>query len=1130
MDIRCNQHRNDPNLIYPDPNDPNLLQPWDLADDFECTERGPITNVTFWGSWYNDNKYEIEKIYVAFYDDIPDPDPNDPNFYSMPGGKLWSKEFEVNEFTERHYYHSTESGEWFWSPPGPAQQSNCKELWIYDIPIDPCEAFIQEGDPCFPMVYWLNIHAVIKYDANHQTQPYAFGWKTRDPLQNPCPDSTPMGMCHFNDDAVWSDDNGLTWNELKYPPGHPYEDPQLWESNSIDLAFALAMYSPQDVNEPNGVKWSQPPIEIDPNLDTPLYCGWDQQSYKEYNTNKWVQEAKLMASDGNDGDEFSRYAVAIDGNYAIVGAYWDDSMTGSAYIFKRTGSTWTQQQKLTASDAATGDYFGYSVAIDGNYAAVGAEMKDYNSYYSAGAVYIFSRSGTVWTQQAKLWAGDVHYGGQFGYSLSLSGEDLAIGSLTDDDGSDSGAVYVFKRTGTTWTQQQKLIGSDVESSDFFGCSVSMDGDYLIGGAYADDDHGFNSGCAYIFERSGGIWTENIKLTDPNGVGMGSSVSLDDDASIVASQNFVYVYRRGASTWSLEFEEPPPVGASAWQGAVSISGDLFISLADDFTYYLYRQGAISWLPLQKLTTSDGAAIGYSRSAFIDGNDAIVGSPLDDENGFNAGSAYIFKRTVSQDALKILMAADDYRCFGTMPVTGITWWGSYIGWNQDVPPQITPTEWHIGFWSNEPDSDPNDPNTYSHPHKLLKYFEVPSSRVRIEHTGEDQSPDPGRPDDTCFEYSLDLEPLEYLWQDEYNDVNEDNIFWISVMAAYPNGHSSEYPWGWKTRPWHWMDDAVSFEMNSLPQVGSILDACDVTPLEYDNVSYDLTFELKTDPDWVKWEQEFEGIRRWPYYTDENSVATENSSGIPEITRRVADDWKCMQKTPVTALAWWGSYLNFTYEPCVGGQVVIRPEQPEYFLLEIWNDLPADACIPGSFSQPNDIIWQYDANDYEEVLVGYDKNPQDQNSPPREPVFMYNVELPDPNWFNQPRVEEKFWLSITAVYPNGADPNYDWGWTNHQHVFDANALAETSPGVWTKLQDQLGDGVDMSFVLFTDPNESSGGTNYNNDNIVNFIDYAVFAEDWYWTGSPGGYYCASDLNNDGIVDMKDLKEFVDDWLMGL
>ncbi|MFE3846210.1 hypothetical protein ACFL1L_05075, partial [Thermoplasmatota archaeon] len=189
------------------------------------------------------------------------------------------------------------------------------------------------------------------------------------------------------------------------------------------------------------------------------------------------------------------------------GARLDDyngENSGSAYVFTRLDTDWaewTEQAKLRASDGAAGDQFGYSVSINGDYAIIGARLDDDNGAYS-GSAYVFIRSGTDWTQQAKLLASDGYIGDNFGFSVSIDGDYAIIGARLDDyNGENSGSAYVFIRSGTAWTQQVKLLASDGDAGDYFGGSVSIDGDYAIIGACGDNDNGDGSGSAYVFKKN-----------------------------------------------------------------------------------------------------------------------------------------------------------------------------------------------------------------------------------------------------------------------------------------------------------------------------------------------------------------------------------------------------------------------------------------------------------------------------------------------------------------------------------------------------------------------------------------------------------------------------------------------------
>jgi hypothetical protein len=174
------------------------------------------------------------------------------------------------------------------------------------------------------------------------------------------------------------------------------------------------------------------------------------------------------------------------------------STVPSTSLASMTG--WIEKQKLLASDGATNEFFGYTVSLDGDTALIGAPTR-YST--DTGSAYVFTRTTGTWTQQAKLLASDGVTGDDFGRSVSLSGDTALIGAYYDDDnGEHSGSAYVFARTGTTWTQQAKLTASDGAADDWFGESVALDGDTALIGAHGDDNNGPGYGSAYVFTRTG----------------------------------------------------------------------------------------------------------------------------------------------------------------------------------------------------------------------------------------------------------------------------------------------------------------------------------------------------------------------------------------------------------------------------------------------------------------------------------------------------------------------------------------------------------------------------------------------------------------------------------------------------
>ena len=258
----------------------------------------------------------------------------------------------------------------------------------------------------------------------------------------------------------------------------------------------------------------------------------------------WSQVQKLTASDGASSDRFGR-GVSISGNYAVIGAVGDDDAgdrSGSAYVFEVDGGgNWSEVQKLTAFDAAAVDQFGFCVSISGDYAVVGAPYDDNNNGIDAGSAYVFERDGAGnWIEVQKLTAFDGAVSDIFGSRVSISGDYAVISAFLDDDnGTDSGSAYVFERDGLgNWNQIQKLTALDGATDDNFGRRVSISGDYAVVGAYHDDDDGSNSGSAYLFERDGaGSWSQVQNLTASDGVAedlFGDSVSISGDYAVIGA--------------------------------------------------------------------------------------------------------------------------------------------------------------------------------------------------------------------------------------------------------------------------------------------------------------------------------------------------------------------------------------------------------------------------------------------------------------------------------------------------------------------------------------------------------------------------------------------------------------------
>ncbi|EYF01444.1 Hypothetical protein CAP_8277 [Chondromyces apiculatus DSM 436] len=327
----------------------------------------------------------------------------------------------------------------------------------------------------------------------------------------------------------------------------------------------------------------------------------------------WTQQAKLLAA-GGAADDYFGISVAISGDTVVVGSYGDDDHgpeSGSAYVFVRSGGSWTQQAKLLAPDGAALDYFGTSVAVSGDTAVVGAYLDD-DSESGSGSAYVFVRSGGSWTQQAKLLAADGEGLDCFGSSVAVSGDTAVVGAFREgENGPLSGAAYVFARTGNLWAQQQKLVAADGAANDYFGGSVAVSGDTAIVGAYGDDDSGADSGSGYVFARAGGTWTQQQKLVAAGGAAQdsfGSSVAVSGDTAVVGA----YLHR----------------SSGVRTGAA----------------YMFARSGGSFTQHDELVASDGAADDFFGSAVaVSGDAALVGAYGDDDAGTFSGSAYAFALT-------------------------------------------------------------------------------------------------------------------------------------------------------------------------------------------------------------------------------------------------------------------------------------------------------------------------------------------------------------------------------------------------------------------------------------------------------------------------------------------------------
>ena len=401
------------------------------------------------------------------------------------------------------------------------------------------------------------------------------------------------------------------------------------------------------------------------------------------NGTTWSQQAYLKASNTGVVDRFGS-SVSLSGDTLAIGAKYEDSnatgvngsqsndsesSSGAVYVFTRSGTTWSQQAYLKASNTGFGDSFGSSVSLSGDTLAVGAAGEDSsatgvngsqsdNSASESGAVYIFTRSGTTWSQQAYLKASNTGANDSFSSSVSLSGDTLAVGAVgeassatgvngnqSDNSTTRSGAVYIFTRSGTTWSQEAYLKASNTDAGDLFGSSVSLSGDTLavvafheasnatgVNGSQSNNSATF-SGAVYVFTRSGTTWSQQAYLKASNTDAQdsfGSSVSLSGDTLAVGAR----------------FEDSSATGVNGSESNNSESGSGAV--------YVFTRNGTTWSQQAYLKASNtGTDDEFGSSVSLSGGTLAVGASLEDSSatgvngsqsdnnraGGNSGAVYV-----------------------------------------------------------------------------------------------------------------------------------------------------------------------------------------------------------------------------------------------------------------------------------------------------------------------------------------------------------------------------------------------------------------------------------------------------------------------------------------------------------
>ncbi len=335
-------------------------------------------------------------------------------------------------------------------------------------------------------------------------------------------------------------------------------------------------------------------------------------------------------------------AVSISDQAAIVGAGREDG-EGAVYIFEKIDGVWTQVQRVASLDIDRGDDFGGKLSLDGTRAVIGARYDDSN----AGSAYVFDRQPDgAWIETARLVSSDRETGDNLGEFTAVDGDRIVVGARREDTGgNDAGAAYVFELLNGVWTETAKLQSSDIGEGDRFGQTVSVDGDRIVAGG---------GGAVYVFDLQNGVWTETARLTSSVEDGQfGLTVDHKGDRIAVSGQGAAYVFELQNGVW-IETARPTPTsgtGAQVFGRRVSLSGDRLLVSAHLSTVnglesagsaFLYELQNGTWVQIDEITASDAKEFDKFGSAInISGDRVIIGAPGLSFTATETGAAYIYE---------------------------------------------------------------------------------------------------------------------------------------------------------------------------------------------------------------------------------------------------------------------------------------------------------------------------------------------------------------------------------------------------------------------------------------------------------------------------------------------------------
>ncbi|XOV78695.1 MAG: FG-GAP repeat protein [Aestuariibacter sp.] len=381
----------------------------------------------------------------------------------------------------------------------------------------------------------------------------------------------------------------------------------------------------------------------------------------------YATQYKLLPDDGKATDHFG-FSVAIDGTTALIGAYKADAKnvpdSGAAYVYSLGSAGWEQQAKLVAEPAHADDTLGGNVALKNHMAMLGVRNRD-DKGADAGAVFAFERKANSWSQTQILTAIDAKPGDAFGQSIALTERFLVIGAPhSDSPDKDTGSAYVYIRDKNTWQFQGKLTAKDGAAGDLFGISVAIDGDTILVGADLNDEKAENAGAVYVFVFDGKQWGQQAKLMAEDGANtdiFGVRVALLGDTALISARRddiedvgvdvgSAYIFERIKNKWIQTQKLVAPDGETddRFGRGVALNNEIALITAmqddtngtDTGALYVFKKQQGQWQLISKVVASDGAIEDrFGWNVALSGKNAIVASPLRDDNGNASGAAYI-----------------------------------------------------------------------------------------------------------------------------------------------------------------------------------------------------------------------------------------------------------------------------------------------------------------------------------------------------------------------------------------------------------------------------------------------------------------------------------------------------------